>query len=308
MNTDNSNLSSGQRAPGDLTAPLNEQAGYLWTPWRMKYVSGEESPEAECIFCDRLAADDDVRSLIVHRGERVFAIMNLYPYNTGHLMLVPNDHIASPELSDSSVLHDLADLMQRTLAVLRRALKCRGFNIGLNIGSIAGAGVAEHMHQHIVPRWSGDANFMPILAATMVMPELLQTTYAKVRAEFARDAVRGTGCKVVVFDGDCNQLLITTQDGSPRLPAVPIDDANAVWQCATSWLSRSADAPHLAGWAGGSRADNDQQAGLVFTAEEFSNVAPPMRIVEIGDGLEVLVNAGEAEMVNRSLTILGDDH
>ena len=157
---------------------------WLWTPWRMRYVAGADHEEG-CIFCNRLAEEDDVQSLILHRGPLTFVIMNLYPYNTGHLMIVPNAHVASPEDADPEVMREMAELRAPLLRALRRALSADGFNLGLNVGAPAGAGVADHLHEHVVPRWQGDANFMPILASTMVMPELVPVTYAKVRAELA---------------------------------------------------------------------------------------------------------------------------
>src|SRR5687768_14347984 len=134
--------------PSDLpTSPTR-----LWTPWRMRYVGGG-AHEAGCVFCNRLAAADDLPSLIVHRAARAFVILNLFPYNTGHLMLVPNVHVASPEETPAATLADLALILQPTLRALRRALGCHGFNVGFNVGAVAGAGVADHLHQHVVPRW-----------------------------------------------------------------------------------------------------------------------------------------------------------
>ena len=152
----------------------------------MRYVGGGVKEDG-CVFCNRLAADDDVATLILHRGERAFVILNRYPYNTAHLMLLPNVHVASPEETPAGALIELALLLRPTLRALRRALTCHGFNIGVNVGSMAGAGIAEHLHQHVVPRWTGDASFMPVIASTMVMPELLPVTYAKVRAELERE-------------------------------------------------------------------------------------------------------------------------
>ena len=129
----------------------------------MRYVAGEDREEG-CIFCNRLGEEDDVQSLILHRGERTFVIMNLYPYNTGHLMIVPNAHVASPEDTDPEVTREMAELRGPVLRALRRALSPDGFNLGLNVGATAGAGVTDHLHEHVVPRWQGDANFMPILA------------------------------------------------------------------------------------------------------------------------------------------------
>ena len=178
-----------ERFPPLATAPAGGSER-LWTPWRMRYVAGADREEG-CIFCNRLAEKDDVQSLILHRGERAFVIMNLYPYNTGHLMIVPNAHVASPEDADPEVMREMAALRGPVLRALRRALSPDGFNLGLNVGAPAGAGVADHLHEHVVPRWQGDANFMPILASTMVMPELIPVTYAKLRAELgARARIR----------------------------------------------------------------------------------------------------------------------
>ncbi len=156
----------------------------LWTPWRMNYVGG---PKAEgCIFCDKPAAGDDRANLILHRGARAFAIMNLFPYNTGHVMIVPFRHAATlPEL-DAETLTEMTALLPWLTAILGRVLRPDGFNVGLNIGAVAGAGVADHLHMHVVPRWTGDANFMPILAHTTVMPELIPVTRAKLLGEIAR--------------------------------------------------------------------------------------------------------------------------
>lgn len=143
----------------------------------MRYIGGDAG-EAGCIFCNRLTANDDVASLIVHRGEHCFAIMNLYPYNTGHVMIVPNTHVANIDELTAETLTEMALLLPVLTRALRRVLNCDGFNIGLNIGSVAGAGVADHLHEHVVPRWEGDANFMPIIGDTMVLPELIPATYA----------------------------------------------------------------------------------------------------------------------------------
>src|SRR5690606_22504301 len=115
-----------------------------------------------------------------------FVIMNLYPYNTGHVMVVPNRHESDLDHLDEDTLTEMATVLPRILKSLRTVLGCDGFNIGLNLGSVAGAGVADHLHQHVVPRWEGDANFMPILAGTMVIPEMIPVTYAKTRAELIR--------------------------------------------------------------------------------------------------------------------------
>ncbi|ASO19661.1 ATP adenylyltransferase [Actinoalloteichus hoggarensis] len=151
----------------------------LWTPHRMSYIRGENKPEgldeAGCPFC-LLPALDDADALIIARGERVFAVLNLYPYNPGHLMVLPYRHV--PDYTDLTMAEtaELAAFTQRAMRAIRRASGPHGFNIGMNQGPVAGAGIAAHLHQHVVPRWGGDANFMPVIAHTKVLPQLLGET------------------------------------------------------------------------------------------------------------------------------------
>lgn len=151
----------------------------LWTPWRSAYVGG--AAKSGCPFCERPAAGDDAATLILLRGERCFVIMNLYPYNTGHLMIVPYRHLADPGALAPEEWHELVTLLPRLTAALTETMRPDGFNVGMNIGSAAGAGIADHLHLHVVPRWAGDTNFMPVLGATKVLPELLPETYARLR-------------------------------------------------------------------------------------------------------------------------------
>ena len=218
----------------------------LWTPWRMRYVGGAAS-ESGCIFCRRLAANDDVRSLILHRGRHAFAIMNLYPYNTGHLMLVPTQHVATPEDADLAALAEIGTLLPQILAALRRVLACDGFNVGFNVGAIAGAGVADHLHEHVVPRWEGDANFMPILASTMVLPELIPVTYAKVRAELG--APSPVTC--VTLTGNRRRVLVSNEGDGWRLPVAAAEPGEPLWRAASRVVGNLAGAPPaVIGWAG----------------------------------------------------------
>jgi ATP adenylyltransferase len=150
----------------------------------MGYVGGERT--TGCIFCDKPAAGDDRANLILHRGTDAFVIMNLYPYNTGHAMIVPYTHAATLPALPPAALGEMAALLPWVTGLLERTLRPHGFNVGLNIGAVAGAGVADHLHMHVVPRWGGDANFMPILANTMVLPELIPVTQAKLLGEIAR--------------------------------------------------------------------------------------------------------------------------
>ena len=213
----------------------------------MRYVGGERV-ESGCIFCNRLASVDDRRSLILHREHNAFAIMNLYPYNTGHTMLVPREHVASPEDADPGGIEAMARLRRPLLRALRRALNCDGFNLGMNVGAVAGAGVADHLHEHVVPRWTGDANFMPILANTMVLPELLSVTYAKLRAELVRQQSGTAEAQCVLFASQRQSTLLDDQGFAPRvvLPAgVP------VWRVATEAMRTiSGTQLELTGWAG----------------------------------------------------------
>ena len=159
----------------------------LWAPWRMTYIRGEsEVPEAGCIFClPPEIEEEDRRRLILLRGEHAFLIMNKYPYTNGHLMVAPFRHTCDPgQLSTEEVVE-----MHRLLVAARNALQetaaPQGFNIGMNLGQIAGAGIADHLHLHIVPRWSGDTNFMPVFADVRVIPQHLEETYQCLRQAFA---------------------------------------------------------------------------------------------------------------------------
>jgi ATP adenylyltransferase len=151
----------------------------LWSPHRMAYIKGEnragtDGPE-ECPFC-RISKLDDAEGLIVARGELVYTVMNLYPYNSGHLMVCPYRHVADYTDLDRPETAELAEHTKLAMAALRAASGAQGFNIGMNMGGVAGAGIAAHLHQHVVPRWGGDTNFMPVVAHTKVLPQLLSDT------------------------------------------------------------------------------------------------------------------------------------
>jgi ATP adenylyltransferase len=253
---------SREPVPPPSAVPSGGQE-WLWTPWRMRYVAGAHREEG-CIFCNRLAEQDDVRSLILHRGERAFVIMNLYPYNTGHLMIVPNAHVASPEDAEPGVMWEMAELRRPVLRTLRRALSPDGFNLGLNVGAPAGAGVADHLHEHVVPRWQGDANFMPILAATMVMPELIPVTYAKIRAELAAELAFASQVTALVIVDDRARILV---DSAGRLPEIVPREGEAIWAAAIrDARERDADDAELLGWAGERHVGSGQSALLLRAA------------------------------------------
>jgi ATP adenylyltransferase len=163
---------------------------HLYTPWRMAYIRGEKKPIDGCIFCQLAAADED-RGQIIARSAHVFVTLNIYPYNNGHLMVIPYEHVQTQEELPPAVLTDLMVTVNRGLAVLRKAYNPPAFNLGANIGAAAGAGIAEHYHFHIVPRWAGDSNFMTVVGSTRVIPDTLSNTYHELKATW--DALYLTG-------------------------------------------------------------------------------------------------------------------
>ena len=156
----------------------------LWAPWRLDYIKGP-SP-GECIFCTKPSSADRRGRLIVHRGERCFVILNAYPYNNGHVMVAPYAHEASIEPLDEATLLELMTLAQRSVGVLRDVYAPEGFNLGINQGKIAGAGMEHHVHLHVVPRWSADTNFMPVIADTRVLPQSLSDSWKAHQREVRR--------------------------------------------------------------------------------------------------------------------------
>jgi ATP adenylyltransferase len=152
----------------------------IWAPWRMTYIQGEAA-EPDCPFCSRLTQEDGPENLILYRGEHCFVILNRYPYTNGHLMVVPFAHKPSIENLDSETLSEMMCLAKRALTVLRNVYGAQSFNVGINIGEAAGAGVTDHIHLHVVPRWGGDTNFMSSTANTRVLPETLEDTFRKLQ-------------------------------------------------------------------------------------------------------------------------------
>lgn len=157
----------------------------LWTPWRLAYVTGAAKSVSGCIFCDALAGTG-ADPLIVHRGRGCFVILNKFPYNNGHLMVVPNRHVGRLVDLDPDELAELGGLTQAAERVLTLAYDPHGFNMGLNLGKSAGAGVLDHLHMHVVPRWHGDTNFMSVVGETRVLPEELIQTGERIRAAFSQ--------------------------------------------------------------------------------------------------------------------------
>jgi ATP adenylyltransferase len=150
---------------------------HLWAPWRIEYILGKKGED--CIFCVKPSRKEDRKRMILHRSDFSVIMMNRFPYNSGHLMVAPLKHTGNLEELTPDELGDLSFLLRKVVSLLRRSMEPQGFNIGMNIGQIAGAGVTDHLHFHVVPRWSGDTNFMPIVSETTVVPELLEKTYGK---------------------------------------------------------------------------------------------------------------------------------
>ncbi len=153
----------------------------IWAPWRVQYIQMEK-PKG-CILCDKPREKDDAASYILYRGNRSFIILNSYPYNPGHLMVVPYRHIANLEELTDEERREHFEIVTRSVKVLREVYCPAGFNIGINMGRVAGAGIEEHVHTHIVPRWRGDTNFMPVLSDVRVIPEALAETYERLKGK-----------------------------------------------------------------------------------------------------------------------------
>lgn len=150
----------------------------IWAPWRLEYVKDASKDDEEgCVFCTAVSADRDREMLVLHRGERCFVILNKFPYTNGHLMVAPYEHEASLRDLDQPTLSEMMALVQRGMTALEDAYGPHGFNLGMNQGRVAGAGVEHHVHMHVVPRWGGDTNFMPVLGDTRVMPQTLEQSF-----------------------------------------------------------------------------------------------------------------------------------
>ena len=160
----------------------------LWSPWRMEYIESARDDEGEgCVFCGLASSDDPDGARVLARDELAFATLAKYPYNPGHVLVLPVRHADDPETLSSEESAAITRLTNRSLRALREAMAPDGFNLGLNLGRAAGAGIPAHLHWHVVPRWEGDTNFMPVVGQTRVLPELLQETYLKLRPRFVED-------------------------------------------------------------------------------------------------------------------------
>jgi ATP adenylyltransferase len=163
------------------SANLSLCMDYLWTPWRYAYVSGAEKAVG-CVFCNAAQADDDEKNLIVHRGKRCFVILNAFPYTAGHVMIVPYAHVDELRKLPPDAATEMMSLSQRLESTLRDLYHPDGVNLGMNIGKAAGAGIAGHIHMHILPRWVADANFMTVVGETRILPEALEETWKRLTA------------------------------------------------------------------------------------------------------------------------------
>ena len=153
----------------------------LWTPWRMKYIQ-ENNKNQGCVFCLAAASTDGEENLIFHRGHNAFMILNRYPYTSGHVMCVPFAHVSRLGELSPEVRADMMEMVNRTILVLEEVYHPEGFNVGMNLGEVAGAGVADHLHMHIVPRWGGDTSFMSTVGGARILPESLPDTYRRIKA------------------------------------------------------------------------------------------------------------------------------
>lgn len=156
---------------------------HLWNPWRFQYVTQAKKPD-QCVFCELPCEHSDERNLIVHRAQYNYVILNRYPYNPGHLMIVPFQHTDSLHELPEAAAAELMTLIRHADRKLREVYRPKGLNIGMNLGEAAGAGIAEHIHMHVLPRWIGDSNFMTVIGETRVLPEELHETYRKLKAVF----------------------------------------------------------------------------------------------------------------------------
>ncbi len=162
---------------------------HLWAPWRIKYILSNKG--GDCIFCVKPSRKEDRNRLILYRSQSSIIMLNRFPYNSGHLMVAPMRHTGDLEDLTARELRDLSVLLKRTVSLLKKAMDPHGFNIGMNIGQVSGAGVTDHLHFHIVPRWTGDTNFMPVTGETIVVPECLEKTYEKLRSALEEMDRRG---------------------------------------------------------------------------------------------------------------------
>ncbi|EKD42517.1 MAG: histidine triad (HIT) protein [uncultured bacterium] len=157
----------------------------LWAPWRMEFIKKSHlKKKSGCIFCDLPKKGPTAKTLVLYKGENAFVILNRYPYSNGHLMVVPNRHTNDFTKLKAAEHREMGELVGKCIEILKIEMKAQGYNVGMNLGDVAGAGIKEHLHYHVVPRWKGDTNFMPIMAGARVLPEALDASYHKLKKYF----------------------------------------------------------------------------------------------------------------------------
>ena len=167
---------------------------YLWTPWRYAYIT-EAKGDPRCVFCDKQKEKDDRTSWIVYRGKHCYVCLNAFPYTSGHVMIIPFQHLDELRKLPTEAAEEMIALCQRTETALRQLYRPDGINLGMNLGAAAGAGVAGHIHMHVLPRWVADANFMTVVAETRILPETLETTWQRLRETFGNSAENSSSAK-----------------------------------------------------------------------------------------------------------------
>lgn len=274
----------------------------------MAYVGGEK--RSGCVFCGALAAGDDRETLILHRGDRAFVMLNLYPYNSGHSMVIPYEHVPTIEDLDAPARSELLELATLAVEASRRVLRCDGFNLGLNLGAIAGAGVADHLHLHVVPRWTGDANFMPILGDTMVMPELLPATYARLRGEI--EAIVGdrkgspvVAARAIIAIPGGGIALATNEGGDPVFPGARVEPGETTAEAALRAVRETLgiDAA-IAGWAGIAVEPEGATIHFLTTAQPARAAAIGIPLVPVSSLEDAFASSPRRELLSESLPVL----
>ena len=164
----------------------------IWAPWRLEYilksaekVAKKAKTKATCVFCQARKGPPSSKNLVLHKGQHAYVIMNKFPYTNGHLMVIPNRHLSGYEVLTAAEHQEMGELMALSIAVLKKVFRAQGFNLGMNLGEVAGAGIAEHLHYHVVPRWAGDHNCMPVVSGVRVLIEYLEKTHKKLIKEFS---------------------------------------------------------------------------------------------------------------------------
>ena len=280
----------------------------------MQYVGGKRV--SSCIFCSAAANPEDSDKLVLHMGQLAFMLLNRFPYNSGHLMIVPYEHVPSIEDLTAETRSEMMEMANLAIEAARPVFRCDGFNIGLNIGQVAGAGIADHLHMHLVPRWTGDANFMPILGDTMVLPETLPATHARLRAEFATRIARDSGqhdttAGALVYLPEVRKFVLRTLPGRPAvLPKGHIEAGETAAEAAVrEVLEETGINATIVGWLGAQiigAADTpsgNSQHAVYFLAQgkAMDGAATDVTLVEPGALLSAISLPGLREVIQSAL-------